>query len=80
MARAILVFGPEYFMPLFFIPYAERIRKQMPDGITISGYMGTIYRSVKVKRVYLAQLSILAVLSTAVQLLAGGKILSSVLE
>ena len=70
---------PNILCLLFFIPYAERIRKQMPDGITISGYMGTIYRSVKVKRVYLAQLSILAVLSTAVQLLAGGKILSSVL-
>ena len=65
---------PNILCLLFFIPYAERIRKQMPDGITISGYMGTIYRSVKVKRVYLAQLSILAVLSTAVQLLAGGKI------
>lgn len=34
---------PNILCLLFFIPYAERIRKQMPDGITISGYMGTIY-------------------------------------
>ena len=48
----------------------------MPNGITLSGYMHEKYRSEKVKGVYLFQLTMLTVLSTAVQLLAGGKILS----
>ena len=48
----------------------------MPDGITLSGYMHEKYKSEPVKRVYLFQLTALTILSTAVQLLAGGKILS----
>lgn len=49
----------------------------MPNGITLSGYMHEKYRSDKVKQVYLLQLTTLTILSTAVQLLAGGKILSA---
>lgn len=67
---------PNILCLLIFIPFAKRIRKEMPNGITLSGYMNEKYRSEKVKGVYLFQLTMLTVLSTAVQLLAGGKILS----
>lgn len=67
---------PNILCLLIFIPFAKRIRKEMPNGITLSGYMHEKYRSEKVKGVYLFQLTMLTVLSTAVQLLAGGKILS----
>lgn len=67
---------PNVLCLIFFIPFAKRIRKEMPEGITLSGYMQDKYRSEGVKRVYLFQLVGLAVLSTGVQLLAGSQILS----
>jgi Na+/proline symporter len=69
---------PNVLCLILFIPFARKIRREMPDGITLSGYMHKKYNSEKVKRVYLFQLTALTVLSTAVQLLAGGKILSMV--
>lgn len=69
---------PNVLCLLLFIPFAKRIRKEMPDGITLSGYMYKKYKSKAVRDIYLFQLSVLAVLSTAVQLLAGGRILSIV--
>lgn len=69
---------PNVLCLIFFIPFAKKIRKQMPSGITLSGYMHKKYKSGKVKKIYLFQLISLAFLSTAVQLLAGGKILSSI--
>ena len=63
---------------LLFIPFAKRIRERMPRGVTLSGFMYDAYRSEKVRGVYVCQLSLLAVLSTGVQLLAGGKILSAI--
>jgi len=69
---------PNVLCLLFFIPFARRIRKEMPDGITLSGYMGQKYHSGTVKGVYLFQLGALCILSTSVQLLAGGKILATV--
>lgn len=69
---------PNILCLILFIPFAKKIRERMPDGITLSGFMGKEYRSDAVKRVYGIQLTVLAVLSTAVQLLAGGRILSSV--
>ena len=68
---------PNVLCLLFFIPFAKRIRRRMPDGITLSGFMGSVYRSRGVRRIYGIQLAGLTILSTAVQLLAGGKILSS---
>lgn len=68
---------PNVLCLLFFIPFAKKIRKRMPEGITLSGFMGKEYESRSVKRVYGVQLTLLAILSTAVQLLAGGRILSS---
>lgn len=67
---------PNVLCLMFFIPYAKKIRKEMPEGITLSGYMGEKYKSKKVDGVYLFQLGALSVLSTAVQLLAGSKMLS----
>lgn len=69
---------PNVLCLMFFIPFAQRIRREMPEGITLSGYMADKYQSAGVRRVYLFQLAGLSVLSTGVQLLAGGKILSSV--
>ena len=69
---------PNVLCLLVFVPFAQRIRAQMPEGVTVSGYMAQHYRSKAVHGVYLFELSALAVLSTAVQLLAGAKILSAV--
>lgn len=67
---------PNVLCLILFIPFAKKIREEMPEGITLSGYMYWKYRSKTVRNVYLFQLSALSVLSTGVQLLAGSKILS----
>ncbi len=67
---------PNVLCLILFIPFAKRIREEMPEGITLSGYMYQKYRSAAVKNVYLFQLGTLAALSTGVQLLAGSRILS----
>ncbi len=67
---------PNVLCLVLFIPFAKRVRKEMPAGITLSGYMYSKYKSEGVKNVYLFQLGALSVLSTGVQLLAGSKILS----
>ncbi len=67
---------PNVLCLILFIPFAKKIRKEMPEGITLSGYMHGKYRSKAVKNIYLFQLGTLSVLSTGVQLLAGSKILS----
>ena len=69
---------PNILCLILFIPFAKKIRKEMPQGITLSGFMGEKYKSDKVKGVYLFQLTSLTILSTGVQLLAGGKILSTI--
>ncbi|MCM1179983.1 MAG: hypothetical protein NC347_06985 [Clostridium sp.] len=68
--------APNVLCLILFIPFAKKIRREMPDGITLSGYMYEKYKSESVKNVYLFQLGALSVLSTGVQLLAGSKILS----
>lgn len=70
---------PNILCLLAFIPFAKRIREQMPEGFSLAGYMAGKYRSDRVKNTYLLQLGALAILSTAVQLLAGGKILAGLL-
>ena len=67
---------PNVLCLILFIPFAKRIRKQYPEGITLTGYMTERYRSPKVKGIYSFQLGALAVLSTSVQLLAGSKTLA----
>ena len=69
---------PNALCLVIFIPFAKKIRKEMPEGMTLSGYMKEKYKSDRVKRVYLFQLIGLSVLSTGVQLLAGSQILSAV--
>ena len=67
---------PNVLCLILFIPFAKRIREEMPEGITLSGYMYGKYRSKAVRNTYLFQLGTLSTLSTGVQLLAGSKILS----
>lgn len=67
---------PNVLCLILFIPFAKRIRVEMPAGITLSGYMYEKYHSKAVRNAYLFQLSVLSALSTGVQLLAGSKILS----
>jgi len=69
---------PNILCLLFFIPFAKKIRREMPAGITLSGFIHQKYDSKPARNVYLVQLSALSVLSTGVQLLAGGKIMSMV--
>lgn len=68
--------APNVLCLLLFIPFAKRIREQMPQGITLSAYMAQKYHSRAVHDIYLLALATLAVLSTAVQLLAGAKIMA----
>jgi Na+/proline symporter len=67
--------APNVLCLILFIPFAKRIREQMPRGITLSGFMGERYGS-GARRVYLFQLSALSVLSTGVNLLAGAAVLT----
>ena len=69
---------PNVLCLILFIPFAKRMRAQYPDGITLTGYMAETYRSPKVKGAYAFQMGALAVLSTAVQLLAGGKMIATI--
>lgn len=69
--------APNVLCLIIFIPFAKKIMAEMPEGITLSGYMRDKYQSDGVKRVYLFQLIGLSVLSTGVQLLAGSQVLSA---
>lgn len=71
--------APNVFTILFFIPFAIKIRKEMPYGYTLSGYMDMKYTP-RVRKAYTFQLGALALLSTVVQLLAGGKVLSMMID
>lgn len=67
---------PNVLCLILFIPFAKKMREEMPEGITLSGYMYGKYRSKAVRNIYLFQLGTLSALSTGVQLLAGSRILS----
>ena len=66
--------APNILCLILFIPFAQKIRRLMPRGITLSGFMGERYGPAA-KRAYLFQLSALSVLSTGVNLLAGAAVL-----
>jgi len=68
---------PNVLCLIIFIPFAKRIREQMPQGVTLAGYMGEKHGQ-KAKRVYLFQLSTLSIFSTGVNLLAGSSILAMI--
>lgn len=42
---------PNVLCLIIFIPFAKKIRRQYPEGITLTGYMAERYRSPKVKGV-----------------------------
>lgn len=67
---------PNVLCLILFIPFAKKIREEMPEGITLSSYMYEKYNSKAVRNTYLFQLGALSALSTGVQLLAGSQILS----
>lgn len=67
---------PNVLCLMLFIPFAKRIRERYPQGVTLAGFMAKTYASNKVKGVYTLQMGALAVLSTAVQLLAGSRMLA----
>ena len=62
---------------IIFAFFADRIRKLLPDGFTLSGFIRTRF-SQRVQVMYLIELFGLATCSFAVQLLAGAKILNMV--
>lgn len=66
---------PNILALVFFARYAQRLRDRIPNGYTLSGYMRERY-SVRVQKAYHVQLSIQDVCAFAVQLLAGGSIIS----
>lgn len=68
---------PNVLCLIFFSFFAKRIRNLFPDGFTLSGYMRERY-SKRVQTMYMVALVGLATCSFAVQLLAGGKIISTV--
>lgn len=61
---------------ILFSFFAVRIRAKMPQGFTLSGFMRETY-SKRVQRLYIVQLIGLSTCSFAVQLLAGGSIISA---
>jgi Na+/proline symporter len=69
--------APNVLCLILFIPFAKKIRERMPQGVTLSGFMGERYGP-GAGRVYLFQLSALSVLSTGVNLLAGAAVLKTV--
>lgn len=69
--------APNVLCLILFIPFAKRIRGLMPDGVTLSGFMGERYGPAA-KNAYLFQLSALSVLSTGVNLLAGAAVLKTI--
>ena len=44
---------PNVLCLILFIPFAKKIRREMPEGITLSGYMHGKYKSKGVKNTYL---------------------------
>ena len=67
---------PNILCLMIFSPFANKIRDLFPNGVTLSGFMQERLKSKAVGNTYRFQLGSLAMLSTAVQLLAGSKILS----
>lgn len=68
---------PNALTLVIFSPYAEKIRRKMPNGYTLSGYMKSIHGD-RVEKLYQTQLLIITILSTVVQLLAGGLLVSTI--
>lgn len=68
---------PNILALVFFGGFALTLRQRVPDGFTLSGYMRDRY-SKRTQHAYHAQLLIQDVCAFAVQLLAGGAIISGI--
>lgn len=68
---------PNVLCLIFFSFFAQKIRNLFPEGFTLSAYMKERY-SKRVQNLYLLAFAGLATCSFAVQLLAGGKIVSAI--
>lgn len=66
---------PNVLTLIIFIPFAKRLRESFPTGYSLMGYMGETY-SKRVRGVYLFQMTALSLLSTVVQIVAGGTVIS----
>lgn len=64
---------------VIFAYFAGAIRKRYPEGFSLSGYMRKTY-SKRVQMVYGVELVSLSICSFAVQLLAGGLVISTITE
>ena len=68
---------PNILTLFFIIPFAVRLRNKYPDGFTLSGFMGKTYNP-KVQKLYQFELGTLSILSMAVNILAGGAVLTMI--
>jgi len=67
--------APNILCLLLFAPFARRVRERLPEGFTLSAWMGQRHGNV-VHGLYLLQMGALTVAAFAVQLLAGGKVVA----
>lgn len=66
---------PNVLTLLIFIPFAKKLKSVYPKGHTLVGWMEQRY-SRRVKILYLIVMSVVTILSSAVQLMAGANIIS----
>lgn len=67
---------PNVLCLIIFAYFAQKIRQKTPQGFTLSAFMKERF-SLRVQNLYIVELTGLAACSFAVQLLAGGKVISS---
>ncbi len=68
---------PNILCLIIFAYFADMVRKKIPQGFTLSGFIQEKYKSKRLQGVYIFQLIGLSICSFAVQLLAGGLIISN---
>lgn len=66
---------PNTLAILLMLPFALKLRRKYPTGLTLSGFMARRYGS-STGRLYVVALGGLAIMATAVNLLAGGAVLN----
>lgn len=66
---------PNVLTLIIFIPFAKRLRNAFPQGYSLMGFMKEKY-SGRVGKIYLFQMSLLSLMSTVVQIVAGGTVVS----
>ena len=76
MAGFFWFFVPNILTLLMFIPFAKRLNQELGDNFTLPSWMGERHQSERVKRLYNLQMSVVSILSTGVQIIAGAGILA----